>query len=72
MSEKLDAATVIAKLEMARQQKGVRRDALAKQTGYSGGTLANMVKRPGSAKLSLITDVAEALGVQVIVEVKPI
>ena len=64
----LDAATVIARLEMARQMKSIRRPTLAKTAGYSEGTLLRMVKFPETVKLSQVVDVAEALGVEITVQ----
>jgi len=68
----VSAATVVALLEQTRIQKGVSRGQLASLSGWSQGTLFNIAVKPESVKLAQLFDIAEALGVQITLEIDKI
>lgn len=70
MSEQPDLATeVVTQLENVRRSQRMSRETLSKLTGWSEGTLRNMVKSPSTARLSQIMAVAEVLGTPLVFEI---
>ncbi|PCI60035.1 MAG: hypothetical protein COB37_10390 [Kordiimonadales bacterium] len=65
----LEATSLMARLEIARQMRGISRNELSEEMGYHRHTLARMVKSPATAKLSQMIDMAKALGVTLSLDV---